>query len=165
MKVLGFTTCLHCGIAVIEETAWKSGGLCPKCFRAEMELRTQPIEVTHRKARITTTLGHSPSERARRARKNRRKHERRIHDPELRARRRKVARAKERALRRLRMLYPEAYDLLLAEERARDGLDPWPNHQSRLLGVSGADAFQTLPTTAAYHAHERYGPEDLDEEG
>lgn len=29
-------------------------------------------------------------------------------------------------MRRLRQLFPELYDTLVAEERARRGLEPWP---------------------------------------
>ncbi|MCD6056553.1 MAG: hypothetical protein K0R44_25 [Thermomicrobiales bacterium] len=54
-------------------------------------------------------------------------------------------------MRRLRAFCPELYDLLLADERMKRGLDPFPLETAVLPG-SGVDGWETMDATAFYHA-------------
>ena len=59
--------------------------------------------------------------------------------------------AKRAAMRRLRAFCPELYDLLLADERMKRGLDPYPVETAVLPG-SGLDGWETMDAAAFYHA-------------
>lgn len=67
-------------------------------------------------------------------------------------------------MRRLRAFAPELYDLLLADERQKRGLDPVPVEMAIRPG-SGITAWETMSATAFYHAlarqeHPNDGTED-----
>ena len=59
--------------------------------------------------------------------------------------------ARRRAKTRLAKLYPAVYDQILAEERGKLGLDPWPVELA-VRGVDDPDGSKTLD------ALESYGP-------
>lgn len=160
MRVAGFDSCIRCRVVVLEETHARTGGLCIPCLRAEAESRSGPIEIIHRGVRIPTTLDVSPAERQRRIRKTRRKEAKRRRDPAVRARRRELAKAKQRALKRLRMLHPDSYEVLLAEERMKLGLSPSPSDFTSLAKSPLSESIQTLPSSPAYHA-QHHGAEDV----
>jgi hypothetical protein len=83
--------------------------------------------------------------------RNRRKYLRRKADPRRIERDRASEAAKRAAMRRLRAFCPELYDLLLADERQKRGLDPVPVEIAIRPG-SGLEAWETMSATAFYHA-------------
>lgn len=54
-------------------------------------------------------------------------------------------------MRRLRAFCPELYDLLLADERQKRGLEPVTPEMGLRAG-SGLEAWETMDATAFYHA-------------
>lgn len=54
-------------------------------------------------------------------------------------------------MRRLRAIFPDLYDILLAEERAAAGLDPWPLGTALATGPD-PDGSQTERFAILYHA-------------
>lgn len=65
--------------------------------------------------------------------------------------RRKVEKARTRAMRRLRHLYPDVFDVLYAEERHRVGLAPVPHREAGHL-VNAVATYQPPETyDAAVH--------------
>lgn len=150
-------TCEHCGGEIDHLHTHATGPLCASCVVAEVAARARPIEVVHRGVRFQTMLrGKHPVSTERAKRKNARKQWRRTHDPELSVRHRKVQAARQRALRRLRALYPDVYDLLYAEERAAAGLEPLTPLTAAAMGRA-ADAMAKLPGASAYHAVADFG--------
>jgi hypothetical protein len=76
-------------------------------------------------------------------RRNRKAYNRRKASPERRARDRAQENAKSAALRRLRALHPGDYAAILAEERAKRDLEPWPLTVA-LQGSPPEETFKTL---------------------
>lgn len=67
-----------------------------------------------------------------------------------------VEKAKGRALKRLKAIFPDLYDTLVAEERARDGLRPWPTY-SAVRHHGDPDCSETIKFAEVYHALESRG--------
>lgn len=65
----------------------------------------------------------------------------------------KAERAKANALKRLKAIFPDLYDTLVAEERSRLGLAPWPTETAVRYGWD-PDSSETLRFAAVYHALE-----------
>ena len=112
LDVAGYRSCLneHCGELILLELSWRTGGYCLGCFHdlhgssiAEVEIRskarTMSLNSTKQKQKL---------------------------DKGNRATKQASTNAAKRALDRLKHLFPDLYDILLAEERARFGLDPFP---------------------------------------
>lgn len=138
--VVGYVTCLVCqDQLVITPVAGRTGGLCLDCFRARGNKPLRVIEIEARGTRIPIPLG-----RPQRVRKK-------VKTPEAKARDRVVDKCKERAMKRLRAVFPDLYDILLAEERAAAGLDPWPLGTALRSGPD-PDGSQTADFAAIYHA-------------
>jgi hypothetical protein len=108
---LGYVLCEECGTQTLQEVARVTGGLCGDCARKLSGPRVREAEVLIEGARVTVPLSGPRKRYGSRG------------NPKT---RRKVERAKRHALRRLRWLYPGEYDVLLAEERRKAGLDPYP---------------------------------------
>ena len=136
-STLGYVLCARCHDSlVIEPVANRTGGICTTC----LEERGSPltaIEVEARGARFQIPLG-------------RRKRPPRKKSPEAKARERVVDKCKERAMKRLRAIFPDLYDILLAEERAAVGLDPWPLGTALRHGPD-PDGSQTMAYAQMYH--------------
>jgi len=137
-EVQGYVLCARCRDSlVIEPVANRTGGICTTCL-AERGSPLKEIEVEARGARFQIPLG-------RPKRAPRRK------SPEAKARERVVDKCKERAMKRLRAIFPDLYDILLAEERAAVGLDPWPLGSALRHGPD-PDGSQTEAFAVLYHA-------------
>lgn len=126
---------------MIREVAGKTGGVCSGCWKggAGPDLRT--IELVGRGIRLTTRLrsrpgrvksgGKSPSDR-------------------------QLERIKRASQKRLSWIFRDLYDIILAEERAAAGLDPWPVDMAVRHGPDpGAE--QTLAFARAYHLLDENG--------
>jgi hypothetical protein len=119
-KVVGFTGCRSCGTLVLNEASYATSGRCVECWLAESADERDMVEVLieGRVAKLTT----KNSNRA----KNRYKERRRKTNPAYSARHNAVIAARRRAARRLGVLHRKEYLELLAVERAKVGMDPWP---------------------------------------
>lgn len=126
-----------CDEMMLAEIAERTSGLCVKCWRERNGQRISEIEIRNMGRRVE--LGAHPRDRT--------------NGKGNRGRQRQVERAKRRARKRLAMMFPELYDIFLAEERARVGLDPWPADAALTEG----DARSTLDFAAVYHALDEHG--------
>lgn len=144
-EVVGYVVCVGCRDAlVLDVTARRTGDLCVDCL-AERGEPLRHIEVEARGARLPIPL---------RATRPKRSH--RTSTPESRARERLVDKCKDRARKRLAAIFPDLYDVLLAEERAAVGLDPWSIDRA-LRAADDPDGNQTVEFAALYHALEEQG--------
>lgn len=99
---------------VRDEVAQRTGGMCQEAWRAQGGKRVETVELVMRGRRLQVpTAGKS-------------KHKPKQDTPQRMARRKQNEKAKEAARKRLAAMFPDAYDMLLAEERAARGLEPWP---------------------------------------
>ena len=109
----GYRSCGNewCGDLILKEIAERTKGFCPPCFRKLTGATIGEVEIRNRGQRMVTPVRMNTK-----LSKNKgdRHTSKRAH------------KANVRAMRRLAMLFPDLYDVLRAEERARDGLDPWP---------------------------------------
>lgn len=144
-EIVGYVVCEGCGNdIVLDVVARRTGSLCTACFVERGEpLRT--IEVEARGARLPIPI-ERPDRRKRKKKPN----------PDAKARDRQLDKCKDRARRRLQAIFPDLYDVLLAEERAAAGFDPWP------YGIAlrcGPDPDGSLTTAFArlYHALDERG--------
>jgi len=145
--LLGYRACANewCSNLILDEVARRTMGLCGDCFRAGVREAYSQIEVVSNGTRIPLTLGRTkPSKRNRKAK------------PHQEARRQVVKGCRERAMRRLRAVFPDLYDIFLAEERAAAGLDPWPVDMAVRSG-SDPDGSKTYQFAAVYAALHREG--------
>lgn len=148
MNVFGYSACSRCQTAVLQEIAWKTGGLCSTCFRESPNVR-EIIAVTKNREKVRLTLSkRTPGDRAQRARAKKRARSR----DEQREKARVSMLASTRAKAALTRAYPEVYEVLLAEERAKLGLEPWTLDRAltphRVTG-------ETMEQLRAYHASEQ----------
>lgn len=116
--VLGHVHCsCGCGELVPEHVAYLTGGKSFEHWLAGRTGRLREIEVIERARRMPVKV--RPDKKP-----DKKRHRGQHH---------KVDHAKRKAMNRLRMLYPEAYELLYMEERAKVGLMPLPNTDPRHL--------------------------------
>lgn len=124
-QVFGYTVCSTCGDAVLTEIAWKTSGRCAPCFRAHFnEVLDEIVVITPDRQELRVKVRPSkrhPSELAGRRRAKKRAKKR----PDVRDRARIAATAQARAKTRLARLFPEIYEVMLADERAKLGLEAW----------------------------------------
>lgn len=138
--VEGYVICVRCQDAlVIEPVANRTGGICTTCLK-ERGSPLKQIEVEARGARFPIPLG--PPKRPGR---------KKVQSAEAKAREKIVDKCKLRAMRRLRAVFPDLYDILLAEERQAAGLDPWPLGSALFTGPD-PDGSQTEAFARVYHA-------------
>lgn len=112
---VGYGTCriAACGAWELTAVLNRTGGVCTCCSAAGLGHQFRHIEIVSRGRRTMITKTsvkphkHYPSRKA---------------GPE----KRQAAHASRRALKRLKNLFPDLYDILYAEERASVGLEPWP---------------------------------------
>ncbi len=131
MTVFGHSVCSSCGALVLTELSRVTGGRCGDCHRTSVVNRT--VEIRSQGRRMTL---HRPGRKRRKGPKS----------PNERRRQHVVEKVKGRALRRLRDLYPEVYLALLADERLKVGMDPYP--LQTVVRLPG----QTITDPAVYHA-------------
>ncbi len=121
MSVLGYITC-PCGIPVLDVVAYKTDGHCEDCHRENVNNRISDMEIVGRNLRVTVPAQLPTSEaelRKRAAKRKARKTPESRHNEKLREA------AKQAAFKRLRDLFPELFEVLVADERAKRGLKPW----------------------------------------
>lgn len=95
-------------------------------------MKTKVVEVMHR-GKVTGV-------------RNARKPKRSKGDSETKT---KAEQAKRRAMRRLKHIFPEVFSVLLAEERAAIGMEPWP--LERLERHDREEMVATLDFASVYH--------------
>lgn len=143
MTALGYSVCVRCNQPELSEVTRVTDGLCARCWHDHVAAPTKVIEVMVSGERMAVNTAKRRKRRPNRGR------------PETKA---AAAAAKRRAMRRLRAAFPDFYDMLVAEERARAGLVPYP--WQRLLST-GSGASETFDFAATYHALAEAGV-DLD---
>jgi hypothetical protein len=110
----GYRSCRNqwCESIVLVEVAERTAGLCTPCYRTHLGAQVAAVEVVNRGERLNVVVSRRKRGGPRVGKGDRDTH-------------RKADKAKIRAMRRLKGLFPDLYDVLYAEERARVGLDPW----------------------------------------
>lgn len=139
----GYRACRNqwCGELVLIEVARRSGGLCGNCFRTHLGEQVGAVEAVSRGERMRVRLNkHSAGRNVKGDRDTKRKTEH----------------AKLRALKRLRAVFPDMYDIFHAEERARVGLEPW-TLEAALTSGPDPDGEQTLAFARVYHQLSEHG--------
>jgi hypothetical protein len=143
----GYALCVRCQDSlVLEPIAKRTGGLCTGCFE-ERGSPLRRLDIQDRGARFSVDLN-----------PDRRPNRKRVKSPESKTRERAVDKCKLKALRRLRAVFPDLYDIFLAEERAAIGLDPWPLGSALIHGPD-PDGSQTETYARLYHALQDQGVE------
>jgi len=139
----GYRSCRNewCGRLVLKEVAERTQGLCTDCFRTHLGDQMAEVEVVARGGRLSVK---STGQRRNQSSKGDR------------ATKKRVEQAKRRALRRLRAVFPELFDVFYAEERARVGLEPWPI-ETVVQKRAPIDAQQTMDFARVYHALTEHG--------
>jgi hypothetical protein len=139
-EVVGYDTCTLCPNLVLKEVARHTGGICSECFAGGAGPDMRHIEVVGRGYKIRV-----PPRKTRRT-----THARDVNHHA-------VEKAKGRALKRLKAIFPDLYDTLLAEERARAGLNPWPTYAA-VRHSGDPDCSKTIEFAEVYHALDRGEP-------
>jgi hypothetical protein len=136
---VGYTACRIevCGKWHLTAISNRTGGVCEDCHFAGLGAQFRRMEIV--------SLGRRTEVKANKNRRPNRKRPGRDSKPG----RNLAHTAERRALKRLRRLFPELYDVLYAEERASVGLEPWPldralHHTAGDLDASSALAFARL---------------------
>jgi hypothetical protein len=144
IDIEGYRACRNqwCSNIVLLEITERTGGLCTECWRTHLGQQAAEVEVVSKGSRVKVKLA-----KGRMGDRNN-KGNRDTH--------RKADRAKLRAMRRLRSLFPDLYDMFYAEERARAGLDAW-TVDTVIQKQSALDAKQTLDFARVYHALTNHG--------
>lgn len=146
------THCEGCGIAVDPLIAKKMAGFCWGCGNPRMRARFEEIDIAVEGRLIRAKrLSRSPAERERRRIERKRYKSK----PEVKDRASTLKNAERRAKSRLARIYPELYELLLADERGRAGLEPWS--PDRLM--SGLEARLTLGVLMTYASDDADRPD------
>jgi hypothetical protein len=138
----GYRACRneHCDELVVLEVTQRTGGLCTTCFRGELGKNLAEIEVRNAGRSLRMSMpGRTPS----REKGNRWTHM-------------AGTKARARADKRLRQLFRDLYDVMLAEERARLGLEPFPL-ETVVHEPPEADASETIAFARVYAALDQHG--------
>jgi hypothetical protein len=98
------------------EVARVTGGICDECFSAEFRRKAATIELVMNGRRFRVPERRGP----------RGKHRRKVLTEGRIERKKLAAKARENARKRLSTIFGDLYDVLLAEERGKLGLNPWP---------------------------------------
>ena len=137
VAIEGYVRCnCGCNELVVEYLAWQTGGRGLECWIANRTSKLKEIEVINRGRRIPAKI----PDRVVKQSKASQKYKHRTDTA------RKVGRAEDRALRRLRMVFPEVYDVIYTEERHKEGLPPLARMQKNHLEL----AVQTKDIDMAY---------------
>lgn len=158
-RIFGYTTCSNptCNGAVLPEIAYATGGLCTPCWDEASgdRRRTLDVMIDGRTAKMAA----KPAKTA----FNRRRNVKRRGNAAYQAKKALAKLVKARAQRRLALLHPDEYLILLADERSKAGLDPWPTY----LAMAFRDACRrpegSPSVTLGYQG--TYDPENAEAEG
>lgn len=118
----------------------QTGGLCEVCFVDANRVPLRKLEIVARSGVVAMPL----------TRKQKRYKSRKT------KRERDAERAKLAAMRRLAAIFPDFFQILLAEERSDRGLSPRPKNAAP-LGWDDPTGEQTRAFLAAYHDDESIG--------
>ena len=129
-----------CGELVLKEITERTGGLCTGCFRTHLGEQLTEVEVRARGQRV----------KARMTGNRRAKNKGNPKTAKL------AEKARMKALKRLRAVFPDLYDVFVAEERARLGLDPW-SIDAVVRENGGPSADETISFARTYHALDSHG--------
>lgn len=145
IEVLGYESCKNtwCNEIVIKEVAKRTKGFCSDCWKDVFNANIAEIEVRARAERVKMRIKGN-------GKPNRKKGNR--------ERQKAVEKARLRAMKRLRAVFPDLYDIFLAEERARAGLDPWPMEMA-LKPSEDEDGSKTVDFAEVYHHLQQAGVE------
>lgn len=130
--VEGYIVC-RCGSWVPEALAHQTRGMCTECFGRESS-HLKVVEAVHRGSRMAL-----PVRSGRKAKKKGSKGKQATHQA--------ARKAEMSALRRLRALYPELYDMLYDEERVARGLPP--KYRPDADHAAAVKTYQVPPAYAA----------------
>lgn len=147
IDLAGYRSCANewCGELVLLEVARRTGGHCSQCFTQVHAHVLTEIEVRHRGTRTMMQT---------RSKSQPKKNKGSRHTDRL------VEHARRRAMKRLKTVFPDLYDIFLAEERARVGLDPWPVDMAVREGPD-PDGTKTVDFATVY-AHLNQAGVDVD---
>jgi len=145
IDVLGYESCKNtwCSEIVLKEVAKRTKGFCSGCWQNVFNSEIAEIEIRARSERIKMPVKSK-------TKPNRKKGNR--------ERQKAVEKARLRAMKRLRAVFPDLYDIFLAEERARAGLEPWPLEMT-LKPVQDEDGSETVDFAEVYHHLQQAGVE------
>lgn len=149
LTVAGYTVCKSpgCGAFVLNEVAYKTLGHCGPCFRVNantiLEAAITVVAGCEKLVLRTNSSNRSPGDRAQRRRAKKRAKT----TAKAKQQHKKVAVARLAADRRLRALFPELWEVLLADERAKVGLNDWTIDRALTPGT----AERSLDFVKAYH--------------
>jgi hypothetical protein len=159
MTVLGHQQCSRCSDWVANHIAYRSGGLCAPCYAEVGQERTKVVEVRNlgRVLHMDVSTRRTPAYRARRNKYA-------IERDKTNQRRKDSKVATMRAMRRLRLVFRDVYEIFLSEERAKMGLDPFPGARMD-HPVDPEAANRCLEWAAVYDALDHHGAADADTDG
>lgn len=142
IDLAGYRSCRNewCSEIVLKEIAERTGDLCTDCYRGHLGRSLAEIEVRARGQRVQArmTKNQRPKNKG-----NRWTHK-------------QTEKARLRALKRLRTVFPDLYDIFYAEERARVGLEPW-SIDAAVRDTGELDTEKTLDFARTYHALKDHG--------
>ena len=126
---------------MLKEVAERTRGYCGDCWRTVFNENLTDVEIRGRgfKGHIQLRTKTGPKK-----------------NKGNRTRAKQVEKAKLRAMKRLRAIFPDLYDMILAEERARVGLEPWPVEMA-VRGSDDRDGEATLKFAQMYYFLEQAG--------
>lgn len=109
-EIEGYVTCRNpgCGTIIVKQVAQRTFGFCDLCAKGLIGKPARVAEVINAGRRAYLPLKTHKAERCK--------------YPD---REKKAEKARLRAMKRLKVMFPEIYDILLAEERSKEGLNPW----------------------------------------
>jgi hypothetical protein len=145
IDLAGYRACRNqwCGELVLVEIARRTGELCTACFQSHLGDQLTQVEVVSRAQRMTMTT----------TKRARSEHARAKGDKST---KRLTEHARLRALKRLRAVFPDLYDVFYAEERARVGLEPWTIDMT-VAPSTDPGCSETLEFARMYHALDQHG--------
>jgi len=143
IDLAGYRPCLNewCQELVLKEVAERTRNYCPSCWRKVFSSNLTDVEIRGRGFKAQMPLRTKPSPKRNKGNKG--------HSQQ-------VEKAKIRAMKRLRAIFPDLYDMILAEERANVGLEPWPVEMA-VRGSNDRDGERTMEFARMYHLLEQAG--------
>lgn len=138
----------QCGELIPEVVAVRTRGLCPDCFLSDIGDALRQIEIMNRGRRIEMRMPRGSKSKNRGSAKTRQSAEN----------------SRQAALKRLRDFYPDLYQVLLAEERAKRGLEPFPIDPTT-LSQDQIEVSVNLEMARVYAALDEHGVDVDDLEG
>lgn len=124
------------------EVAERTKGLCSECFRGVLGSQIAEVEIRNKGRLVSMNTGRGRTAAGRSTSKGN-------HSTHITANN-----ARRNALRRLKDLFPEMYDVLLGEERSRLGLEPFPLESAV---YEPDDASRTIAFARVYDALDEHG--------